>query len=382
MAANVGYQKLPFREQIAFFRNKLNVTTESWTDIYAAEHDWAFMVAGANRNDLVSDFRVAVERAIADGVTLEQFRTDFDNIITRYGWDYNGGRNWRSRIIYDTNLFSSYQAGRFAQQWALRETMPFLQYCHSDAVEHPRELHLSWDGLILYIDDPWWLTHYPINAWGCQCYTLSRSRDDLRRLGKSGPDTAPPIVYEDRIIGKNSPGGPHVVRVPEGIDPGFEYAPGQSRLNSQTPPPADDAIFNSLSSAAPQNDDNIEVFLSEFNASRNEPVVYFDVTGEPMIISENLFIDPVTDKLLSHGREYLPQLAQIIQAPEEIWQFVDYDQATKSAVVKRRYIATVNFNGEPRIGVFETSPNGWLTLSLPATGTLADIRVGQKVYQR
>ena len=36
------------------------------------------MVAGANRDAIVADFRAAVEKAIAEGTTLEQFRKDFD----------------------------------------------------------------------------------------------------------------------------------------------------------------------------------------------------------------------------------------------------------------------------------------------------------------
>lgn len=84
----VAYGKLPFDEQLRFFRNKLNIPTESYADIYGAEHDHAFVVAGANRLDLLADFRTAVDKAIADGTTLEEFRRDFDAIVAKYGWDY------------------------------------------------------------------------------------------------------------------------------------------------------------------------------------------------------------------------------------------------------------------------------------------------------
>ncbi|HDY6109681.1 TPA: hypothetical protein RQ786_006664, partial [Pseudomonas aeruginosa] len=46
---------LPFAEQNQFFRRKLNLPTNAWTDIYTREHDYAFVVAGANRDDLVQD---------------------------------------------------------------------------------------------------------------------------------------------------------------------------------------------------------------------------------------------------------------------------------------------------------------------------------------
>jgi len=227
--ADAAYGSLPFAEQIAFFRAKLNLPTRAWTDIYKADHDFAFVVAGANRDAIVADFRAAVEKAIADGTTLAQFRKDFDAIVATHGWDYNGGRNWRSRVIYETNLNTSYAAGRFEQLQAA----PYWQYQHADWVTNPRHDHLAWDGLVLARDDPWWQSHYPPNGWGCQCSVRGLWPRDLKRLGKDGPDEAPQVRLIARAIGKNSPSGPRVVRVPEGIDPGFEYVPGKARLEAR-----------------------------------------------------------------------------------------------------------------------------------------------------
>jgi hypothetical protein len=42
-----------------------------------------------------------VDKAITGGTTLEDFRKDFDRIVAKHGWDYNGGRNWRSKVIYE-----------------------------------------------------------------------------------------------------------------------------------------------------------------------------------------------------------------------------------------------------------------------------------------
>jgi len=61
------------------------------------------------------------------------------------------------------------------------------------------------------------------------------SERDVERQGLSvGP--APAVKYEECTIGVTSPNGPRTVRVPKGIDPGFEYTPGQSRLSSAVPP--------------------------------------------------------------------------------------------------------------------------------------------------
>ncbi len=258
--ATVGYGQVPFEQQIAFFRRKRNIVTESWLDVWESEHDQGFMVAGANRDELVADFATAIRKAIDDGVTLEQFRRDFDRIVATHGWDYNGGRNWRSRVIYETNLRQSYNAGRWHQLQALKKTRPWWRYRHSDAVETPRPLHQAWDGMVLHCEDPWWQWFFPANGWGCQCYVEALNDRDLARLGKDGPDTAPAIEFEQRMVGQRSPGGPFLVETPVGVDPGFGYAPGRSlegwpnrRGGPQTPPALGSGIEEALQAALRRN---------------------------------------------------------------------------------------------------------------------------------
>ena len=149
----VNYGTKPFQAQVDFFRRKLNIGTAGWTDIWQGQHDHAFMVAGAMKADLLADLRQAVDKAIRQGTTLEEFRKDFDAIVGKHGWGYNGGRNWRTRVIYETNLRSSYQAGRYQQMKAIAKRRPYWQYKHSNFVKDPRPEHLSWDGLILKHDD-------------------------------------------------------------------------------------------------------------------------------------------------------------------------------------------------------------------------------------
>ena len=227
---STAHRRLPFAEQINYFRAKLNLPTQSYADIYGAEHDAAFVVAGMARMDMLADMRAAVDKAIADGITLDAFRKDFDDIVARYGWQYNGGRDWRSRIIYNTNLYSSYQAGRYEQQQEMKQLRPYWEYRHRDGQKHPRPEHEAWDGLVLHCDDPWWQTHYPVNAYGCKCTVFAHSARSLARNGlKVGK--APPVEMHTVVIGKNS-ANPRIVAVPKGIDPGFDHVPGKNRANA------------------------------------------------------------------------------------------------------------------------------------------------------
>jgi len=210
--------KRPFAEQVAFFRAKLGrlLPTERWTDVWKEQHDRAFMVAGAQKADLLADLASAVDKAIAGGESIDAFRKRFSGIVQRHGWTgYRGAFDWRTRVIYATNLSTSYAAGRLAQ---LRQGgFPFWVYRHSDSVAHPRPQHVAWDGLTLPAGHPFWKTHYPPSGWGCRCYVLgARDAKGARRLG-GDPGKALPGGW-DAIDPKTGE--------PPGIDRGWGYMPG------------------------------------------------------------------------------------------------------------------------------------------------------------
>ena len=212
------------KEAIDFLRNKLDVPTAHWTDLWQEQHSAAFTVAGAMSDSLVSDFHDAVNKAVQDGTTLDQFRKDFDQIVADHGWSYNGSRNWRSRVIFDTNINTSYAAGRWDQIQLVKDQRPYLRYVHLEGQLHPRPEHESWHDTVLPVDDPWWLTHFPPNGWFCHCTVQSLNERDLGRYGLAVSDQAPPVEMVERTV--NTAQGPRVVQVPRGIDPGFGYRPG------------------------------------------------------------------------------------------------------------------------------------------------------------
>jgi hypothetical protein len=86
--------------------------------LLGAAHDDAFMVAGATKADLLTDLAAAVDKAIAEGRGIEDFRKDFRAIVAKNGWTgWTGegsvkGEAWRVGVIYRTNAYTSYAAGR------------------------------------------------------------------------------------------------------------------------------------------------------------------------------------------------------------------------------------------------------------------------------
>lgn len=225
MPTKIDVGNVPFNEAIDFFKAKLNLPSRSWNDLSAEVHARAFSVAGATKQSLIDDLRIATEKAVTDGVSIGQFRKDFDVLVAKHGWDFKGERNWRTRVIYDTNLRTAHMAGRWQQIQRLKDKRPFLQYM-TVGDNRVRPEHATWNKTVLSVDDDWWDSHYPPNGWGCRCTVRSLSARDMRRE-KLDVGQAPTIQREDRI---NPRTGEVFPNVPAGIDPGWDHNVGKAWL--------------------------------------------------------------------------------------------------------------------------------------------------------
>lgn len=349
-----------------------------------------------------------LQRRLQQAHPLPETSKEFDQVVARTGWAYNGGRNWRTRVIYDTNLRQSYNAGREAQMAdpALRKTRPYGLYRHGGSLD-PRPEHLAWDGLVLPLDDPWWDTHTPQNGWGCRCKKFMVSPRDVERLGLQVAEQAPPIEWVEQVVGSLGP-SPRTVRVPKGIDPGFEYAPGKTRIQAMTPPPVDTpppvvagqtSIADPLPSprAVPADrrvqretaEAYLLAFLGEFGATPDSPVYYRDKAGELLLISDQLFRHRGTGelKVLKRGRgKDVLLLADTIKEPDEIW-VQEVELATGITSLQRVYLARFIVAGEtdPLLAAFEVGRWGWVGVTAygpDSVNKLMKNRAGVMLYRR
>lgn len=386
---------LPFSEAIDFFKSKIQLPSSGYSDIWQEQHSHAFIVAGAAHDDLVADFYNAVASAKERGGYAE-FKKSFDQIVAKHGWAYNGTPGWRSKVIYDTNVTQAYNAGREQQMQAVKHLRPYGQYRHT-SIEHPRLEHKAWDGLIVPLDDPWWDTHTPQNGWGCKCRKYSLSRVEAKRIwekaGKTGPDEAPAIEWEERTIGVNG-SNPRTIRVPKGIDPGFAYNPGKAWLEPNTVPPLQgyDAVLKDRAAQWPTGFKHpptpkptiinksailpadtppevaVDDFLDIFGASVEQGAAFTDPTGSTLAITKALFQDGMGEFnwLAKPGKsarlEYINLMAMTLIEPDEIWWAWVKDVADKGKWrLKRRYLRAFEVEGSKEYGVtvFEWGSNGW-----------------------
>lgn len=214
MASQSPFNLTP-KQAAAWFRAKITKPSMSWRDFQRSEHDITFTVSKLVNEDLLKTVKNNLQKAIEAGLTVKEFAENLKPAMEKAGWI---GSNSRLKLIYRTNMATAYSA-----QYGEATGKLGGYYLYNGILDSRiRPLHKSWDGLILPVDSPFWLTHYPPNGWGCRCIVVWLSERGLKRTGRTKPDRMPKIQYDyarDPKTGRN-------VRKPKGIDLGWDYAPG------------------------------------------------------------------------------------------------------------------------------------------------------------
>ncbi len=407
---------LPPEEAIAYFRTKGLVESFSWEDVSAEEHAVAFTVAKAMRRDVLQDLREGVDRAIAEGVTFEQFKKDLRPLLEEKGWwgrkamtdpltgrerEVQLGSGRRLRTIFDTNLRTAYAAGRWERIEATKAALPYLRYVAVGGKEgdgRTRLQHRAWHGTCLPVDDPWWETHYGPCDYGCRCTAEQVNQRTLDRRGWAvtpKPTEFPKVAHINRRSGE-------VTLVEQGIHPAFGFNPGKARLAGLTPspsgaPPPLAKLAQGGSPPIPPRpadlpgpaltlDDARTDFYGQFNLPAGGSRIYTDQGGEPFAVSPKLFPTPKGMPAAAQAKRArgLVLAGQAIRDPDEIrWVW----GGAEKPLLTRRYIRRAETDEGVLDVVVDTSVGGsapswsWKT-TLDRGFDLDDYRGGVLAWRR
>lgn len=260
----------PPRDALDWFRAKGLKPSFDWADVWREEHAVAFTVAKMLHLDLLADVRAEVDRALAEGLTFHDFQKRLAPVLQEKGWwgvkeltdpltgeikQVQLGSPRRLRVIYDTNLRTARAAGQWARIQRTQDSHPYLLYTVGPSREHRPE-HLSWHGTLLPVDDPFWTRAYPPSGWGCRCRVRQVSQRERDRLIETGIPVPPNAAAQEldprtglptgrrtdatvpvttkapslETVRWTNPRTGAVMDVPRGIDPGWDYNPGEGRL--------------------------------------------------------------------------------------------------------------------------------------------------------
>lgn len=387
-----NFGSLPEAER--YFRDKINMPTRRWDDLWQGQHARAFVVAGATRDALLTDLREAVDAAISKGETLADFRARFRDIVQRNGWTgwtgegTPGGEAWRTSVIYHTNLRTSYMAGR----WETLKNFPYLKYKHN-TVRNPREAHKAWDGLVLATDNPWWETHYPPNGWGCRCSVIGMSAAKLRAEGLK-PGSAPAPIDGDPPPEWSY----HVGQASTGKQLAEADMQSWRELKADAWEPLDNRVPADFARPDKIPLDPLPVPLAPVRQATPQQLreLLTDALGGP----ERTFRLPLpggasystvanVETLASHidlsRAAEVPLLPAVLSAPYEVWQSFERHQGTGRVILRTRYVRA--FEGIKKPGmvvvveVVKGQLQGW-TMIPTKMGYLEKQRRGRLLYGR
>ena len=188
--------ELPPEQAIAYFQGKGLKISFDWQEMLAEENDAAFTVAKMLDIDLLSFVDKQLDKALADGLTLADFKKALTPRLQQAGWwgkrdvvdPVTGeitkaqlGSASRLEVIFRTNLQSAYAVGQWQGIQQTKKSAPYLLY---DAVEdhRVRPEHQQWHGTVRPVDDPFWHSHYPPNGWSCRCGVIQLNWDEMKAI--------------------------------------------------------------------------------------------------------------------------------------------------------------------------------------------------------
>ncbi|MDD3149926.1 MAG: phage minor head protein [Candidatus Gastranaerophilales bacterium] len=183
--------------------------SEGWQDVWQEAHAKAFTVARVTNMDVLEDIRGMVNKSLSEGLTFQQFKKELMPNLQKKGWwgitqDENGndiqlGSVRRLKTIYDTNLRTSYMAGRYKDMAENADNRPYWMYDAKDDSK-TRPAHKALDGKVFKYDDPFWDTHYPPNGWHCRCNVIALNEQNLKEKDLVIEDTKDKFSKEIKLV--------------------------------------------------------------------------------------------------------------------------------------------------------------------------------------
>ena len=170
-----------FDEDVRWFRARIPMTDPEWRVLEYRARRKAFWVAGVAQLDVVVDVWEAIDRALVQGTTYNEFREQVIERLTR-AW---GGIEppGRVEVIFRTNVQLAYQAGRWRQlrSPAVLTSHPYWMF---DAVLDVRtsEICRARHGVTLPANHQWWRSNYPPLHFNCRSGVRAVTEEEYARI--------------------------------------------------------------------------------------------------------------------------------------------------------------------------------------------------------
>lgn len=240
-------------QAVSYFKSKGWDFSFDWYDIWQEAHTKSFTVAKAMQVEVLDDIREWVDKAIKDGVTLQEFTKELAPRLQKRGWwgrdvvqsPKTGaltvvelGSPTRLETIYRTNTQVAYNVGRYRDQVLNAADRPYWQYVAvMDTLTRPT--HAALNGKVFKATDPFWHSHYPPNGFNCRCRVRALTKEQVDARGLE-------VLEGEGKLSESTMEVARGVEVPVTVfkgyginmhpDPGWSYNPGEQDWEPKLPP--------------------------------------------------------------------------------------------------------------------------------------------------
>lgn len=176
------FTTMPFSEAIKNFLGKRVVTRRTFDRLTAEAKKRAFTVAGLARTEMLKTAQDELAKALTEGSDLRAFRTQLAARFETAGW--TAINKSHVEVVFRNGVMGSYASGRHVQmtQPEVIAKRPYWQIM-GVGDDRTRDAHKAAHRKVLAWNDPFW-SRAPL-PWGhqCRCRKVSRSAEDVARLG-------------------------------------------------------------------------------------------------------------------------------------------------------------------------------------------------------
>jgi len=177
-----------FLEALQFARSRKIVLPDEFYSLDLKTRQLATTVSFLSSIEQIQTVIAAVNKAIADGSTFEDFKKLVAEHEIKLSEPY-------LKNVFRTNIQTAYSHGRWQQQQRNRDKRPYLMYSAIDD-SRVRPSHLALNRIIRHIDDLFWLMYYPPWGFMCRCTVIALTEKQAEKYGIT-PDVQLPEVAEE-----------------------------------------------------------------------------------------------------------------------------------------------------------------------------------------
>lgn len=374
---------LPMAEAQQFWADKVQLGQGEFAKLSAEAKVRAFAVSGIAKGEELNTVFTAMQRAIDQGATLEQFKEECAAIFERRGW--TGKRAWRIDNVFRTNIQTAYNVGQYKQLSSAADALPIWKYSAIND-RRTRPTHRAMDGRAWPANHPIWDTWFPPNGFRCRCSVVGLTEAQARREGTLVEEADPTNTLVEPTDPDTGARMPARQLLP---DPGFAHNPGKVVYGGMAethgkgghlfkPLPnlrgPEDYRRPKLANVRPADIDDLDesallpagltdaAYRAEFVARYGEEQVLTDGMGEPVVLSLRAYQvfkeagQPEEWKFAKSGHgELIPLLRNVLERPFEVWLTPQADGAGRVRLSKR-YLGLWKTTDKTRVGgllVFE-----------------------------